>query len=164
MKKGLLYISVGLSVIAVTYWLLGGFKDKGKEDEEEEDNQDKPNTDVQGAIANNSILGKKIYTRIDGIKVRNTPQVNDGAFDNVYGSVALKNTLLGSVVKVIPQKGTKNPNTNKPYNWLSFKMEKAVYDEIQKNSKNFLTRDVFTNIPPPNRIYVREDVIKLTNK
>jgi hypothetical protein len=69
-------------------------------------------------------------------------------------------TLVGKVVKVVQQTKTKNPVTGKEYNWLSINMDKTLYDDIQSR-RSWYDKDVFKAIPNPNRIWVREDVIKL---
>jgi len=39
-------------------------------------------------------------------------------------------------------------------------MNEGVYNEIQSR-KSFFTKDIFKNIPPPQKTWVREDVVKL---
>jgi hypothetical protein len=162
MKKGLVYISVGLGVSALVYLLIGTVKGKkaNKTEEDTTPEQDKPNTSVTKAIANKTIIGKNVFSRVSDMKIRTSPAVNDGITNNIYGVVLNTDTLVGKVVKVVQQTKTKNPVTGKEYNWLSINMDKTLYDDIQSR-RSWYDKDVFKAIPNPNRISVREDVIKL---
>lgn len=164
MKKILIYISVGLGVTALTYYILGGGKgstDKASDEEEsDEPQQSKPDSPLTTAIAKNTLVGKTIKTKVGDIKIRISAEANDGAANNIYGVVAQANTALGKVVRVYQSKNSKNPATGKNYYWISFQMTDGVYNEIQ-GRKSFLTRDLWKNIPPPSKTWVREDVVKL---
>jgi hypothetical protein len=119
-----------------------------------------------------TINGKNIYSKLDNVKVRNSEYINDGKISNLYGTVPKKGTLLG-VVQGVFLENTKggllgiikgdskatNPVTKKPYNWVKIKLADAVYNDIQKNQRNFITRDLFKN--PNVYVFVREDAIKL---
>ena len=105
-------------------------------------------------------------------EVRNSEYINDGKISNLYGTVPKKGTLLG-VVQGVYLENTKggllgitkgdgkatNPVTKKPYNWVKIKLADAVYNDIQKNQRNFITRDLFKT--PNVYVFVREDAIKL---
>jgi hypothetical protein len=166
MKKVLIYISVGLGVATLTYYIIGGGKNTSKEEKENsesnEPQQSKPDTPLTEAINKNKIVGKTIKTKVNDVKIRTLAEANDGIANNIYGVVAKSNTQLGKVVRSYsnPKSSIKNPATGKPYVWLSFAMNEEVYNEIQSNL-NFLTRDLFKNIPPPQRTWVREDTVKL---
>jgi hypothetical protein len=163
MKKGLIYISVGLGVSAIAYLVISVIKSNKNKNDKDEDfvpEQEKPNTSVTKAIQDKTIVGKNVYSRVNDVKIRTSPQVNDGAANNIYGVVINTNTLIGKVVKVVEQPKTNNPNTKKAYNWLSINMDKALYDDIQSR-RSWYDRDLFKAIPNTNRIWVREDIIKL---
>ena len=164
MKKVLVYISVGLGITALTYYILGGgkFSDSRKDANagDNEPQQSKPDSPLTEAIAKNTLVGKTIKTKIADIKIRTSAEANDGAANNIYGVVMQANTALGKVVKVYQSKNSKNPATGKNYYWISFQMTDGVYNEIQQR-KSFVTRDLWKNVPPPSRTWVREDVVKL---
>jgi hypothetical protein len=107
-----------------------------------------------------SLLGKSVYSKLDNVKLRKTEVVNDGLVNNLYGMVDKRDTLLGVVKGAYLDKGgATNPATKKTFNWLQIKLDDAVYNDIQKNQKNFATRDLFK--APNVYVFVREDVIKL---
>lgn len=166
MKKVFLYVSVGLGVAALTYYIIGGGKNTSKEDKEgsesNEPQQSKPDTPLNEAIKNNKIVGKVIKTKVNDVKIRLSAEANDGIANNIYGVAQNANTLLGKVMRAYsnPKSNVKNPATGKPYVWLSFQMDEGVYNEIQSRL-NFLTRDLWKNIPPHQRTWVREDTVKL---
>lgn len=166
MKKVFVYISVGLGVATLTYYIIGGGKHTSKENKEgsesNEPQQGKPDIPLSDAIKKNKIVGKNIKTKVGDVKIRRTAEANDGVANNIYGVVEKADTILGKVVRTYanPKSALKNPATGKPYVWLSFEMDEGVYNEIQSRL-SFLTRDLFKNIPPPQRTWVREDTVKL---
>ena len=166
MKKVFIYVSVGLGVATLTYYIIGGGKHTSKEDKEgsesNEPQQSKPDTPLNEAIKNNKIVGKNIKTKVNDVKIRRSAEANDGVANNIYGVVSKANKTLGKVVRSYtnPKSTVKNPATGKPYVWLSFEMDEGVYNEIQSRL-NFFTRDLWKNIPPPQRTWVREDTVKL---
>lgn len=166
MKKVFVYVSVGLGVATLTYYIIGGGKHTSKENKEgsesNEPQQSKPDTPLSNAIKNNKIVGKSIKTKVGDVKIRRSAEANDGIANNIYGVVEKADTILGKVARTYanPKSALKNPATGKPYVWLSFEMDEGVYNEIQSRL-NFLTRDLFKNIPPPQRTWVREDTVKL---
>ena len=165
MKKALLYISVGLGVTTLTYYILGGGKytnrnKKEDEGENKEPQQSKPDSPLTEAIAKNTLVGKTIKTKVSDAKIRRSAEANDGVANNTYGVVASANTTLGKVVRVYQSKNSKNPATGKNYYWISFEMTDDVYNEIQSRL-SFLTRDLWKNVPPPSKTWIREDVVKL---
>ena len=105
-----------------------------------------------------SFYGKNIYTKVDNVKLRKKPYVNNGTINNIFGEIAKKDTLIGTIgLPFLDSEDTINPSTNKVYNWFQIKLSDAVYNDINKNQKNFLFKQL-TNITMP---YVREDLIKL---
>jgi hypothetical protein len=68
---------------------------------------------------------------------------------------------VGKVLSVVDDL-TKNvnPATGSPYKWLRIKIDKGLYDEIQKNQRSILTRDKITSVIPA-QLFVREDTVKL---
>jgi hypothetical protein len=102
-------------------------------------------------------IGKNVYTKVNNVKLRKKPYVNNGTINNIYGEVAKKDTLIGTIgFSVLDREGVINPSTNKVFNWFQIYMSTPVFDDIQKNQKNFLTRQIVKPI-----VFVREDVIKL---
>ena len=103
MKKVLIYISVGLGVATLTYYIIGGGKNTSKEDKENsesnEPQQSKPDTPLTEAINKNKIVGKTIKTKVNDVKIRTLAEANDGIANNIYGVVAKSNTQLGKVVR-----------------------------------------------------------------
>jgi len=166
MNKILVYISAGLGVAALTYYIIGGGKNTAKKEndgsESNEPQQSKPDTPLQEAINKNKIVGKTIKSKVNDIKIRYSAEANDGIANNIGGVVEKANTVLGKVVRIYsnPKSTLKNPATGKAYVWLSFTMNEGVYNEIQSR-KSFFTKDIFKNIPPPQKTWVREDVVKL---
>lgn len=107
-----------------------------------------------------NIKGKNIYSKLDNVKLRKTEVVNDGVINNLYGTVDKSGTLIGVAVSAYLDKGkATNPITKAPYNWIQIKLADSVYKDIQKNQRNFATRDLFK--APNVYVFVREDVIKL---
>jgi len=112
------------------------------------------NTILANKNANVLIKNKKIFSKIPNAKGRYSPYVNDGFVDNIYASVANANTLIGTAVGAVNDKGsTINPSTNRPFVWVQVKLSKAVFDAFQEQ-RSFYERADET-------AYFREDVIKL---
>jgi len=108
---------------------------------------------------NKDIVGKKVYSKIAEIKLRDSIKVNDGLINNIYGVVSKPNTLIGEVVAgYLDIGGAINPETKTKFKWVKIKLTDAVYKEVQ-SQKSFLTKDLF-GMPNVYK-YVREDVIKL---
>jgi hypothetical protein len=105
-----------------------------------------------------SFYGKNVYTKVDNVKLRKEPYVNNGTLNNIFGTIAKKDVLIGTIgSSYLDREDTINPSTNQVYNWFQIKLSDAVYNDINKNQKNFLTKQ-FSNVAMP---YVREDVIRL---
>jgi len=161
MKKNetLIYTALGLITLgALVYILLP--KQENDDNTEDKTSDDKANDeqktpdknveslkDTSGKLT--SLIGKDIYTKVTGVNIRNTAEVNNGFVNNIYGEIPSKDILIGKVTSNV-KKGD--------YNWLGVKLSQKAYDIIQ-SEKSFITRDLTVNIPALK--WVREDVIKL---
>lgn len=165
MKKTWIYIGTGIGVMSATLLVLVlANKNKGGEGDNKEgetEPQDKPDPKLQAAIITSSAIGKKLYTKVNEVKIRESQEVNNGFMNNIYDTVPTANTYLGTVARIVaPNKDNINPATGKPYVWISFNLDKALYAKMQE-ARSWYDKDVWTNIPPAGRTWVREDVIKL---
>ena len=175
-KKYLIYGSIGVVVLIAIYYATKS-PDSPTTDEETTSSEGEPTsgtdktkeqTTIDTKLASitqqknwvKNLIGKSVYSKLDNVKLRKTEVVNDGLINNLYGTVDKNGTLLGSVVAAYLDKGkATNPVTKSPYNWMQIKLADAVYNDIQKNQRNFATRDLFK--APNVYVFVREDVIKL---
>lgn len=164
MRKKWIYISLGL-VAATAVVLIS--KNRGKSGNREnteggdvDDNKQKTQPKLTEMIKNKSIIGKDIKSQVDNVRLRTSSYVNDGFANNRYGEVVAKNTIVGRVKQIAQdQTGATNPSTKKTYNWLGVEITDAVYDDIQANQRNILTRDVWKSKRVP--LWVREDVVTI---
>ena len=103
------------------------------------------------------LLNKSIYTKLDNVTPRTTPNVNNGLFNNSYGGkIVDKDTKIGIVKDIVEDSGKlKNPQGN-VYKWLKVLASKEAIDSIN-NTKSFWNNPLSNGIT----FYVREDVIKL---
>jgi hypothetical protein len=174
-KEYLIYGGLGVVVLIALYYAT---KDTPKGDTSEDEGQtvsdieqgsDKTKEQIKldPALANifksptwnKDIIGKKVYSKIADIKLRDNELVNDGLINNIYGVVSKAGTYLGDVVGAYYDRGGAiNPESKVKYKWVKIKLTDAVYKEVQ-SEKSFLTKDLF-KIPNVYK-YVREDVIKL---
>ena len=103
------------------------------------------------------LLNKSIYTKLDNVTPRTTPNVNNGLLNNSYGGkIVDKDTKIGIVKDIVEDSGKlKNPQGN-VYKWFKVLASKEAIDSINKTKS-------FWNVPLSNgtTFYVREDVIKL---
>jgi hypothetical protein len=160
MRAGVKYALAGVGFIGITYLVIA-IINRRKDDDlpVEEDPQTKPDPVLTDAVVESTTIGMKIYSKVDGVKIRTQAMVNDGLLNNVYDTVPTKNTLMGKIVRiVVGPKDQINPATKRPYNWFSFQLDKALYQTMQKN-RWFINRDTSENIPPPLKTWVREDVV-----
>lgn len=177
-KKYLIYGGIGIVVLIAVYFVTKS-SDAPTTDEGSTEGDTKSNTGIseeQKAMDEKlvnaikfaqpknktdvlkSFYNKKIYTKVDNVKLRKKPYVNNGTINNIFGEIAKKDTLIGTIgLSYLDSEDTINPSTNKVYNWFQIKLSDVVYNDINKNQKNFLTKQ-FINLAMP---YVREDVIKL---
>lgn len=126
--------------------------------------QKKPDPTLSAMLAskdaNTLLKGKKIYSKIDTIKARTEPRVNDGLVNNLYGDITKSGTYLGNAISVVNDAGgAQNATAKRVYKWVKVQLSKDGYDSVQAN-RSFLTRDLFTPTAFP-VVYFREDVIKL---
>lgn len=160
MNKALKYSLVGVGVLGTTFLVLY-LANKGKSDEElPPDPQDVPDPILKEAVVESTTIGMKVYSKVDNVKIRKEPQVNDGLLNNVYDVVPNKNTFVGIIrnTRLSHQRDKINPATKKPYVWFSIELDKNLYQQMQKN-RSWYEKDAFMNIPPPNKIWIREDVV-----
>jgi hypothetical protein len=107
--------------------------------------------------AKSKLLDKNIFTKLDNVTPRTTPNVNNGVFNNSYGGkIVDKNTKIGIVKDIVEDSGKlKNPQGN-VYKWLKVLGSKEAIDSINK------TKSLWnTSLNNGTTFYVREDVIKL---
>ena len=160
MKAGVKYALAGVGLMGVTYLVIAlANKRKRGEAQVEPDPQSIPDPVLSKAVIESTTIGMKIYSKVDGVRIRKDNSVNDGWMNNIYDTVPNKNTYMGKIVRiVVGAKDQINPATKRPYNWFSFQLEKPLYEEMQKNHWA-INRDAWTNIPPPSKTWVREDVV-----
>jgi len=103
------------------------------------------------------LLNKNIFTKLNNVTPRTTPNVNNGAFNNSYGGkIVDKNTKIGIVKDIVEDSGKlKNPQGN-VYKWFKVLASKEAIDSVN-NTKSFWNTSLSNGIT----FYVREDVIKL---
>jgi hypothetical protein len=99
----------------------------------------------------NRVLNKKLYTKVGGANIRTQAFVNNGFFNNIYGTIPTKDVELGVITKVIAKAQSDGMA------WFGIKLSKPAYNIIQ--SEKIITRDLWENIPP--LLWIREDVVKL---
>lgn len=160
MRAGVKYALAGVGVIGITYLVIA-LINRGKKGDlpVEQDPQTKPDPVLTDAVVESTTIGMKIYSKVDGVRIRTQAMVNDGLLNNVYDTVPVKDTLMGKIVRVVVgPKDQINPATKRPYNWFSFQLDKSLYQAMQKN-RLFFNRDTSENIPPPLKTWVREDVV-----
>jgi hypothetical protein len=107
--------------------------------------------------AKSKLVNKTIYTKLDNVTPRTTPNVNNGLINNSYGGIIVdKNTKIGIVKDIVEDSGKlKNPQGN-VYKWLKVLASKEAIDSIN-STKSFWNTSLSNGIT----FYVREDVIKL---
>lgn len=107
--------------------------------------------------ATKAIKGKKIYTKTNTTKIRTENYVNNGFINNIFNEVEGQGVLLGEAVLVAIDKGSMaNPNTNRPYKWVKFKLDRGLYDKLEEKKSWYQKNNWFVQYYP----WVREDVIK----
>jgi hypothetical protein len=103
------------------------------------------------------LLNKNIFTKLNNVTPRTTPNVNNGLLNNSYGGkIVDKDTKIGIVKDIVEDSGKlKNPQGN-VYKWFKVLASKEAIDSIN-NTKSFWNTSLGNGIT----FYVREDVIKL---
>ena len=103
------------------------------------------------------LLNKSIYTKLDNVTPRTTPNVNNGLFNNSYGGkIVDKDTKIGIVKDIVEDSGKLKNSQGNVYKWFKVLASKEAINSINKTMS-------WWNIPLNYGItfYVREDVIKL---
>jgi len=113
-------------------------------------------TSAQATVA---LINKPVYTKLDNVKVRYEPYVNNGFFNNIMSTITNKGTLLGNVKQVVDDSGKLTNPDGRVYKWFKIKPAKITLDVMNRN-KDFLTH-VFLPDSTGKQIYVREDTLKL---
>jgi hypothetical protein len=165
-KNKWIYISSALVGVTAIYFIVKALKkDDGSnggngEGGDEEDNKQNTSPTILEMIKNKTIIGKNLISKVDGSILRISSYVNDGVVNNRYGEIPNANTLIGKVKYISQDKGgATNPTTNKPFNWLGVEITDEVYNNIQENQRNWLTKDRWYNKRIP--LWIREDIVKL---
>ena len=66
-----------------------------------------------------ALLGnRKIYTKLEGAKVRSTPKVNNGILTNQYGTLPSKDFLIGTVSAVTTDMAKSTNSEGRVYKWF----------------------------------------------
>ena len=103
------------------------------------------------------LLNKSIYTKLDNVTPRTTPNVNNGVINNSYGGkIVDKNTKIGIVKDIVEDSGKLKNLQGNVYKWFKVLASKEAIDSIN-NTKSFWN----TSLGNGTTFYVREDVIKL---
>jgi len=108
------------------------------------------------AQAKAKLLGKNIYSKVDNVNPRQTPNVNNGWLVNngVGGRITQKDTLIGVVTDVVNDKGLLKNNTGAIYKWVKVNPSTEAVRQIKDDSSILIGTKT-------NSFFVREDVIKL---
>lgn len=112
---------------------------------------------------NNRIKDKQIATKIDAVKLRSYPHVNNGFVNNILAEID-KDIVLGKANYVTSEidnvKGldgiTINPKNKEPYKWISVTLSDEATDLI--NSKKSWYE---LNLNKGIKVFVREDTVKI---
>ena len=111
------------------------------------------------AQATATLINKPVYTKLDNVKVRNEPYVNNGLINNIMSTITNRGTLLGNVIQVVDDKGKLTNPDGRVYKWFKIKPAQITLDDMNRN-KGFLTHNFLPNTTGK-QIYVREDALKL---
>jgi hypothetical protein len=148
---------IGVGVVGILTALY--FITKPKKDKKgDESNQETPDPKLDELIKSGKAVGATLVSKVKNVKLRHQAYVNDGMLNNRYGEAPEPNMAVGQVLSVVDDL-TKNVNpvTSNPYKWFRIKIDKSLYDEIQKNQRSILTRETIV----PSQLFVREDTVKL---
>jgi hypothetical protein len=109
------------------------------------------------------IIGNKnIYTKVDNVMARKTPNVNNGIFNNTWGLISAKNTLVGRVTAIAEDKNGAKNSDGRVYKWLKVNLSANAKKSIDASEKeSFLNRIGGALINYTIEAYVREDTITL---
>jgi hypothetical protein len=158
MKKNtqiILYSALAVVTIAGIVLLVRKPKDDDKSEEKdaevEKDDQKVGDVKLEEALKGNKLVkGVQVYTKVDNVNVRDSKAVDNSFPTNLYGVIAKKGTLLGTVTRI--------QTMPDGFTWIGVKLTTEAYNEIQEG-KSFLTRDLVKTVPAEK--YVRQDVVKL---
>lgn len=100
------------------------------------------------------IGNKNIYAKVDSVKARITPMVNNGFISNAWGVVS-KDVLLGRIIAVADDKNKAKNADGRVYKWLKVELSVPAKESIMQNSDPRLPDNIGINIPA----YFREDTI-----
>jgi hypothetical protein len=114
-------------------------------------------------FTNNRIKGKTITTKVNDVRLRSYPHVNNGFLNNILGALN-KDTVIGQANYVTSEvdniKGldgiTINPKTKEPYKWVSI----TLSDEATKlinDQKSWYQANLNKGI----KVFAREDTVKI---
>jgi hypothetical protein len=114
-------------------------------------------------FVNNRIKDKQIATKIDAVKLRSYPHVNNGFLNNIFAELD-KDVVLGKANYVTSEmdkiKGadgiTINPKNQEPYKWVSITLSDATTDLINSKRSWFLG-----NLNKGLKVFAREDTVKI---
>jgi len=114
-------------------------------------------------FVNNRIKDKQISTKIDGVKLRNYPHVNNGFLNNIKAEVE-KDVYLGKANYVTSEIDTIhgadgitiNPKNKEPYKWISITLSDKTIDYL--NSKRSWYE---SNLNKGLKLFAREDTVKI---
>jgi hypothetical protein len=114
-------------------------------------------------FTNNRIKDKQITTKIDAVKLRSYPHVNNGFVNNILGGLD-KDVVIGKANYVTSEidnvKGwngiTINPKSKEPYKWVSVTLSDATTDLIN-STKSWYELNLNKGL----KVFVREDTIKI---
>lgn len=114
-------------------------------------------------FTNNRIKDKQIATKLDSVKLRSYPHVNNGFLNNVLAELD-KDIVIGKANYVTSEIDTINgadgitinPKTKEPYKWVSITLSDATTDIIN-GKKSWYEK----NLNKGNKVFAREDTIKI---
>lgn len=109
-----------------------------------------------------TVVGKKVYSKIDDVSLRLQPFVNNGIINNEWSKIPDKNTLIGVVKNQATDSGKmRNSSTNKPYIWYLVELNEKAWNTAN-DLKSIVTKTLFPYKYATNKKYwIREDTIKI---
>lgn len=106
---------------------------------------------------------KNIYTKLDNVMARKSPYVDNGFFNNTWGTISGKNTLVGKVIAMAEDKnGAKNAD-GRFYKWVKVNLSSDAKKSIDASEKESILNQIGGALPINYTIeaYLREDTITL---
>lgn len=177
-KKLYLYSGLAIALAVVAYVVItkkkpySGFTNDGSSEETQDDVVVTPSGDtvtVEQTVIDPTLLqilelplaqiklkmlNQKIYTKLDNVNPRTTPDVNNGWFVNnsVGGKITNKGTLAGIVTDVSQDRGLMSNSKGRVYIWFKVKPSPEAVKQIKADSNVFIPTKTDT-------FWLREDVI-----